>query len=733
MSDCSDIRVLVIDDDPAICRQIRTVLKRTHAASVAAREADDAQALGDSASMEPLWSILVDTAASGAEGVRAFDAAVRIGCPYSVAFVDLMMPEMDGIQTTRLLWAIDPSLLVVSFSASEQALRSAELAGLTKDTRLLLLRKPLHPVEVRQAVRFLAGRSQAELALREKTVSLNERIKELNCVQAMSSLMEGADRPLADLLADVINLIPSGFQYPEHVSARIVLHESVDTPPVDQEHEWKLASPLLLDGQLAGALEVYYSPSATHAADASFLSEEQALVDEVANRLGELLTRKEAKQRLQVSEERHRALFEASRDAIMVFDLGGQVFTTGNPAALKLFGVRDLQQFTSLELADMSPDLQPDGRPSRLTAQEMIAQAVRDGVAFFEWRHKRLDGMEFPATVLLARFRLGEQVFVQATVRDITRQKQLQAELSQAQRLEAIGQLASGIAHEINTPTQYIGDNTRFLGDAFEDIHPLLALLEKLVASDGLPSAGFLEQLHTTARGADLPYLAMEIPLAIEQSLEGVDRVAKIVRAMKEFSHPGGKGKASIDLNHAIESTLIVCRNEWKYVADMVTDFDRALPTVSCVQAELNQVILNMVINAAHAIYEKVGETGEKGVITVRTWRNGDAVALSIEDTGVGIPERLLPKIYDLFFTTKPVGKGTGQGLTLAQSIVVERHGGKIECRSKEGEGTAFTIYLPLESVADRSDSRPARADTTVPCVPDQADIAFGWTTQPVN
>ena len=733
MNDYGDIRVLVIDDDPAICRQIRTVLKHPRTPSVATPGADDAPALGDSASMEPLRSILVDTAASGAEGVRSLDAAVRMGCPYSVAFVDLMMPEMDGIQTARLLWAIDPSLLVVSFSASEQALRSAELAGLTKGTRLLLLRKPLHPVEVRQAVRFLAGRSQAELALRGKTLSLNERVRALNCLHAMSDLMEDTDGPLADLLADVINLIPGGFQNPEHVSARIVLHGTVYAPQEFQETEWKLASPMLVDGQLAGALEVCCVKAARHDGKEPFLREERALIDELANRLGELLARKEAEQRLQASEERHRALFETSRDAILVFDTNGHVFTAGNPAAMNLFGVRDLEQFTSLGPADLSPELQPDGCPSRLKAQEMIARAVREGVAFFEWQHKRVDGAEFPATVLLARFQLGDQVFVQATVRDVTRQKQLQAELSQAQRLEAVGQLAAGIAHEINTPTQYIGDNTRFLGDAFEDIHLSLSLLERLAASDAPPSPGFLEQLQTAARAADLSYLTSEIPRAIEQSLEGVQHVAKIVRAMKEFSHPGGEGRTSVDLNRTLESTLTVCRNEWKYVADVVTDFDPAIPLMSCVQAELNQAILNMIINAAHAIQEKVGESGEKGTITVRTRRNGDAVEILIEDTGVGIPEHLRLKIFDLFFTTKPVGKGTGQGLTLAQSIVVERHGGKIECQSKEGEGAVFTIRLPLEPAVGRPDSCPAREDAVVPCMPDQTDAASGWTMQPVN
>jgi signal transduction histidine kinase len=330
----------------------------------------------------------------------------------------------------------------------------------------------------------------------------------------------------------------------------------------------------------------------------------------------------------------------------------------------------------------------------------------------------------------LARFQLGDQIFLKATVRDITRQKQVEAELSQAHRLEAVGQLAAGIAHEINTPTQYIGDNIRFLGEAFEDIRPSVALLEKLAASEDLPASGFLEELRTVARNADMSYFANEIPHAIEQSLEGVHGIAKIVRAMKEFSHPGGEEKTSVDLNRMIESALTVCRNEWKYVADVVTDFDPALPLVPCVQAELNQAILNMVVNAAHAIGEKVGESGEKGTITICTRRNGDAVEILIEDTGVGIPEHLRVKVFDPFFTTKPVGKGTGQGLTLAQSIVVERHGGKIECQSKEGEGTVFAIRLPL-APAGRAKAHPACAGALDLCLSNQPDTMIGWTMQP--
>ena len=187
------------------------------------------------------------------------------------------------------------------------------------------------------------------------------------------------------------------------------------------------------------------------------------------------------------------------------------------------------------------------------------------------------------------------------------------------------------------------------------------------------------------------------MPQAIQQGLEGADRVATIVRAMKEFSHPGSPEKRLVDLNRSLQSTVEVSRNEWKYVADVVTDFDPELPSVPCLQGEMNQVFLNLIINAADAIHARVGREPEsKGTITVRTRACGEHVEVSIRDTGTGIPEAIRQKIFEPFFTTKDVGKGTGQGLALAHAVVVDRHGGSIGLETTEGEGTTFIIRLPL-------------------------------------
>lgn len=283
---------------------------------------------------------------------------------------------------------------------------------------------------------------------------------------------------------------------------------------------------------------------------------------------------------------------------------------------------------------------------------------------------------------------------------ETTERKILESQLAQAQKLESIGQLAAGIAHEINTPTQYVGDNLRFFHDAYEDMAKLLESYSGLLqsAKKGEPTEGLVGKIDKLAEEIDLDYLREEIPKAIEQSLDGVGRVAKIVRAMKEFSHPGSEEKTAVDINKAIESTITVARNEWKYFAELETDFDPTLPLVPILPGDFNQVVLNMIVNAAHAIADVVGDgSQEKGKIKIVTRKTGDHVEIRISDTGAGIPEEIRHKVFDPFFTTKEVGKGTGQGLAISRNVVVDKHGGSISLESEEGKGATFIISLPLE------------------------------------
>ena len=281
---------------------------------------------------------------------------------------------------------------------------------------------------------------------------------------------------------------------------------------------------------------------------------------------------------------------------------------------------------------------------------------------------------------------------------DITERKIMEEHLNQSQKLESIGQLASGIAHEINTPIQYVGDNTQFLKKSFVNINILLEKYQQLL--EEVERESFCPELTAQVREAivttKVEYLTEEIPEAIQEALGGIDRVASIVRAMKEFAHPGKKEKTAIDINTAIESTITIARNEWKYVADMKTNFDPDLELVPCLPGEFNQVILNMIVNAAHAIADVVGDgSDKKGTITISTNMNGDWAEIRIGDTGSGIPEEIQPRIFDPFFTTKEVGTGSGQGLAIAHNVIVEKHGGTITCKTEVGKGTTFLIRLP--------------------------------------
>jgi PAS domain S-box-containing protein len=393
--------------------------------------------------------------------------------------------------------------------------------------------------------------------------------------------------------------------------------------------------------------------------------------------------------------------------AIRACDTAGHVFLY-NPAAAEFFAIAKTAA---------APDPQepvphtvevflPDGKTAVPYGERPLACALRGETKTNVELAIARPGSAMRMTLSSAR-RLfgqnGECLGAVEVTQDVTQQRKLERELGQAHKLESIGQLAAGIAHEINTPTQFIGDNIRFLKESFNEVLDLLSKLQGLVASAPESSAIALAPIATTLDARTVVYWRDEIPKAITQSLEGVERIAKIVGAMKEFSHPGTE-RTPLDLNRAIASTITVASNEWKYVADIKTDFDVLLPLVPVMPGSFNQVILNIIVNAAHAISAKAAPgTAAKGTITVATRRLNESAEIRISDTGCGMPAGTIPKIFDLFFTTKPVGTGTGQGLAIAHDVVVAKHGGTIDVESELGVGTTFTIRLPLEAAAPQN------------------------------
>ena len=421
-----------------------------------------------------------------------------------------------------------------------------------------------------------------------------------------------------------------------------------------------------------------------------------ALIDAVEKRLRrEEIVRRDANEiKIQLIR-----VLEAAPDLIATFDP-----ETQSILFLNLAGKRMLEVFAEPKKSFTEFFSEPG---AETFVQDYVPHAAKNG----EWKGSAelftLSGRRIAVELVLQCHRSHNQKveYFSVIARDLTEREQnerarqeFEVQLRQAQKLESIGQLAAGIAHEINTPTQYIGDNTRFLKEAFASVVRMLELYEQATATAGREAdlADFVKKIEKAREELDMAFLLQEIPSALNQSLEGIERVSRIVRAMKDFSHPNSAEKSLVDINKAIESTLMVARNEWKYVAEVETCFDPKLCSVPCLPGELNQVILNLVVNASHAIGDVVSGTERKGTIRITTAAIGDWAEIRIADTGTGIPKEAQPRLFEPFFTTKEVGRGTGQGLAIARSVVVDKHSGTIGFETELGRGTTFTIRLPL-------------------------------------
>lgn len=276
---------------------------------------------------------------------------------------------------------------------------------------------------------------------------------------------------------------------------------------------------------------------------------------------------------------------------------------------------------------------------------------------------------------------------------------QLNIELQHVRKMESIGQLAAGIAHEINTPTQYVSDNLSFLDKAFRSITPVLEAADKFSSNTTHASnSEFAAQLKESAAAAQLGFFISELPAALEQSKEGVSRITTIVSAMKSFSHPSDGEMQLVNMQELLETTVTVARNEWRYVADVNVDVEDNMPEVQCFRSELSQVVLNLLVNASHAIESDLeGSERKRGVINISAGKSTKGVFIKLSDDGCGMSDEVKVKIFDPFFTTKEVGKGTGQGLSIAYTVIVNKHAGSISVNSTPGKGTEFLIEIPLK------------------------------------
>lgn len=381
-------------------------------------------------------------------------------------------------------------------------------------------------------------------------------------------------------------------------------------------------------------------------------------------------------------------VIDAMPSVLIALD-GDGVVTDWNRFARDCFGLTS-DQAVGKPLLDLAIDW------DRSRLRQAMAELDRDGYATMpQLPYRRSTGSAGVAGFQITRIDGGSaggagSIWVGS---ENTNDAAAEASRLHAQKMESIGQLSSGIAHEINTPIQYVGDNLRFLAEAGADLMKLAEAGRVLAESAGEAGRAFRE----IADAIDLEFLASEAPSAAEQALEGVARVARIVGAMKEFAHPDAESIGPCDCNQLVESTTVVARNEYKYVADLELDLDSSLPPVLCNGGSINQVLLNLLVNAAHAIGGVVGASGDRGTITIATQAvsAGDRVRITVADTGTGVPAEIRDRIFDPFFTTKDVGKGTGQGLALAHNVVVAQHHGTISIEDNQPRGARFVIELP--------------------------------------
>jgi len=406
--------------------------------------------------------------------------------------------------------------------------------------------------------------------------------------------------------------------------------------------------------------------------------------------------RRRMEEALRESQERIRAITESLFEGVLVTDSDGFIVFSNLSADSQLGDERTPR--IAGRLVDSIFSLRDGDRTLKFAEGPFnrvveTGQPWRDDDAIFELHSGRTLVVGYACSALIED---GLRKGIIISFRDIHSLKRAQQEALQASKLASVGQLAAGVAHEINTPIQYIGDNLRFLGDSLDTLLQAIGRYQAFVdlhcAPEDVAARVVLKQ---ALADADIDYLLEEMPQAVSQSLDGVGQVARIVLAMKEFSHPGEREKTTVDLNKAIENTVAVSRNEWKHVAELGLELASDLPQVLCLPGEMNQVFLNLIVNAAHAIQAR--HSLQKGRIVVATRQSGGIVDIIVKDDGIGMSEAVKERIFDPFFTTKAVGKGTGQGLAICRDVVVSKHSGKISVETEEGVGTTFVIRLPID------------------------------------
>jgi len=460
-------------------------------------------------------------------------------------------------------------------------------------------------------------------------------------------------------------------------------------------------TPIIEDEVTGGAVLVFSDATLRVQYEAVLANQQEELARQVAERTEELKQEINERSRitsaLQSSRERLRGITDSLVEGVVMVNRHGQL-VFANPSAQHLLGFQDSGEVADYLLDSLMRLRTPEGdlgfEEAPWTQVLAGSASLRDNDALFALASGETLPVAYSCVPLIDDD-FGRSVII--SFRDISVLKLAQHENVQSARLASIGQLAAGIAHEINTPIQYIGDNLRYVETALPKLKRGFdagtELAEKAAAFPELAPAA--ARFEAAVKEAKLARTMAEMPDAVGESLDGVAQIARIVLSMKEFSHPGVTAKTATDINHALESTLAVSRNAWKHVAEIEHDLDPDLPPVLCHAGEMNQVFLNLILNAAQAIEGSGKPT--PGRITLATRRDGSWAEIRVADSGTGVPLAIRDRIFDPFFTTKAVGKGTGQGLAICRDVVVTKHGGTMGVGGGEGEGAVFIVRLPLD------------------------------------
>ncbi len=650
---------------------------------------------------------------------------------FEAMLVDLATPETEWMTLLSKLQSRAPEVSIIAMSSVEDETKALEIVR--AGAQDYLLKERLTSVVLERILLYCIERQRA----RTRT-ALHSSVSQ---VLAASQSLEETETAILGVLCEFLEFDYGGFWWLDRASGKLVHHQSWHNPSRDLGYlnaaaramqftkgqgfvgrVWASGAPawvrsieqdpvlrsakILADAGFQSAFALPIALGSETLGIMEFFGAEVRDADEellrvtatIGSQVGQFLARRVAEQERQRLINERLLILDSASEGIYGVDLRGSL-TFFNRSAARMFQCTQ-EETQGKQSHALFHHTRTDGSPYPFE-ECPIHRVLEDGQR--HWSDQecfwRTDGSQFAVEYACFPMFEGEKITgAVVCFNDITERRRMEVELRHAQKLEAVGSLAAGIAHEINTPIQFVGDNTRFLENAFRDLAQLLACYQRLYehALQGTVSAGLLHEVKAGREKADWDYLQAEVPKAIDQALDGINRVAHIVRAMKDFSHVDRRAeKAAADINKAIESTLIVARNELKYVADVQTDFG-AIPPVICHLGDVNQVFLNLFINAAHAIGDVVKDSTHKGRITVRTRQIDDWVEISIADTGTGIPEAIRTKVFDPFFTTKSVGRGTGQGLALARAIVVEKHGGTLTFDTELGKGTTFYVRLPL-------------------------------------